>query len=120
MCQRKNDIKLRRLKGRSKIKSIFHNGKSYRYQNLLLRLEKKTALSFLAVGVSVSKKDFPRAIDRNKIKRHLRNELNKINHNIIFCGYCMVFYDGEKIPEKDALSKQMKGLLKKANKAFIS
>tara|TARA_A100001015_G_scaffold300222_1_gene385343 strand:- start:1300 stop:1650 length:351 start_codon:yes stop_codon:yes gene_type:complete len=115
MCQKKNKIMLQRLKGRSKTKSVFENGKNYHYQNLLLRLEKDSCLSFLAVGVSVSKKDFSRAVDRNRIKRKLRIALNEVKHNILFCGYCMVFYVGKKMPEKGEIVEQIKGVLEKVN-----
>ena len=114
MCQKKNEIMLKRLKGKSNTKGLFENGKSYRYKNLLLKLEKNASLTYLAVGISVSKKNFARAVDRNSIKRQLRNALKEVKKNVRFCGFCMVLYTGKELPKKDALIKHLIILLKKA------
>lgn len=111
----KNEIVLKRLKGKSNTKGVFENGKSYRYKNLLLQLEKKTSLSYLAVGVSVSKKSFARAVDRNSIKRQMRIALKEVKKDVWFCGFCMILYTGKKLPEKNDLIKQLIVLLKKVH-----
>ena len=59
---------------------------------------KKEKASFLLAGVSVPKKNFKKAVDRNKIKRQLRQGLKNIEHKLPFGGSCMLIYKGKKVP----------------------
>ena len=67
------------------------------------------------VGVSVSKKSFARAVDRNSIKRQMRIALKEVKKDVWFCGFCMILYTGKKLPEKNDLIKQLIVLLKKVH-----
>ncbi|MBT8395164.1 MAG: ribonuclease P protein component, partial [Bacteroidia bacterium] len=69
------------------------------------------------VGVSVSKKKFKRAVDRNRIKRLIRetNRLNKkmlIDNNV--SGYAfMILYIGDDVPDYKLLNIKTKELFTK-------
>jgi ribonuclease P protein component len=114
MPLKKNEIILKRLKGRTQIQSLFENGEVYRSKSILLRLEKEKNLSFFAVAIAVSKKNFSRAVDRNYIKRLMRVALKKIGEEIGFSGSCIILYTGTCLPESNMLADQMKELFEKA------
>lgn len=70
--------KIKRLKGRDRITAVFEKGEFVRTPPLGVRYQKEsTTAKGLYLGVSVSKKRFPKAVDRNKIKRKLRACLEK-------------------------------------------
>lgn len=65
----------------------------------------------LKVGVSVSKKRFNRAVDRNRIKRLLR-EAYRHNKSVLFNNIAtqkalMILYIGSEIPDYKALESKM-------------
>jgi ribonuclease P protein component len=60
-----------KLKSRKVIKLIFENGKSAKLYPVVLRYV-ENGLEHQQVGVSVSKRNFKNAVDRNRIKRQLR------------------------------------------------
>ncbi|MDB4015744.1 ribonuclease P protein component [Flavobacteriaceae bacterium] len=92
-------ITLNRLKGKELIDTLFRKGALHRSKHLLLKvLEAKESETVLYVGVSVPKHNFKRAVDRNKIKRQLRNALKKVEKQIPFSGACMLIYKGRKHP----------------------
>lgn len=64
--------KIKRLKGRDRITAIFDKGEYLHTPPLGVRFQKDTTATGVYVGVSVSKKRFPKAVDRNTIKRKLR------------------------------------------------
>jgi ribonuclease P protein component len=64
--------KIKRLKGRDRITAIFDMGEYLHTPHLGVRFQKDTSTTGVYVGVSVSKKRFPKAVDRNTIKRKLR------------------------------------------------
>ena len=108
--------KLNRLKGKELIDALFHKGTVRRSKHLLLKaLEAKKSESVLYVGVSVPKRNFKRAVDRNKIKRQLRIALKNAEENIPFSGACMLIYIGRKHPLTSELVEGVKELFGQSN-----
>lgn len=112
MPQKKNDIKLVRLKGKTEIDYLFENGSIYRTRSLLFRLKKDSSSYNLAAGTSVSKKNFKRAVDRNRIKRQLREALKGNEKVISVSGSCMLIYTGKKPMLTKSLIKEAEEIIK--------
>lgn len=112
-----------KLKSRKLIEKMFAEGKTvskYPLKLIYIQTELKDEIMIQA-GVSVSKRNFKRAVDRNRIKRLLR-EAYRLNKNLIFntiqFPYALMFlYIGKEFPKNyDEISKSMIKLLQK----FIS
>lgn len=111
-----------KLKSKQQINHLFENGKSVMAYPLLI---KYTELKFndailLKAGVSVSKRNFKRAVDRIKIKRLLR-ECYRLNKPYFFYSLTqsygiMILYIGKEKPEFYNLNKTLKSLLLKLDK----
>ena len=111
-------IILNRLKGKELIDALFRKGTVRRSKHLLLKvLEAKESETVLYVGVSVPKRNFKRAVDRNKIKRQLRIALKNAEENIPFNGACMLIYTGRKHPLTSELVEGVKELFGQSNNA---
>ena len=89
--------KLERLKSKNTIDLLFSKGKSvskYPLRLVYVQLENE-AKSDIQVGVSVSKKYFKKAVDRNYYKRVLR-ETYRLNKHIILesvkDSYALMFF----------------------------
>lgn len=91
---------MKRLKGKKQIEILFEEGRSINaFPFRLIFLES----SETAIGISVGKKNFKLAVDRNRIKRQMRESAKKIfvpllnesknNYNL------MLVYIGKEIPE---------------------
>jgi ribonuclease P protein component len=111
-----------RLKSRKSIEQLFSEGKKivitpFRVLYMLTRTEEKSSLLF---GTGVSAKNFKKAVDRNRIKRLMREayrlqkknlqekiEANKIQLNVFF------IYTGRELPEYDEVYKKMSIVLNK-------
>ncbi len=65
-----------RLKKQKDFENVFQNGKSFKEGGLYFKI-KENNLGFPRFGFVVSKKNFPKAIERNKIKRILREAIKK-------------------------------------------
>ena len=105
--------KIKRLKGKTKFDLLFKEGEINHEGDLLIRTKKDPSMGLLEASVSVSKKLFLRAIDRNHIKRLMRASLKKIEKDLLFDGLCLVIYTGKEIPKIGALSNQMQKLFRK-------
>ncbi|MDO7646792.1 MAG: ribonuclease P protein component, partial [Flavobacteriaceae bacterium] len=83
-------LTLRRLKGKDLIDALFRKGAKIQSKNLLLKvLESPKGGEILRVGVSVPKRNFKRAVDRNHIKRQLRIVFKEVQVEVPFSGACM-------------------------------
>ncbi len=112
--------KQEKLKSRKLIEKMFTEGKTvskYPLKLIYIQTELKDE-TMIQAGVSVSKRNFKKAVDRNKIKRLLR-EAYRLNKNLIFntiqFPYALMFlYIGKEFPKNyDEISKSMIKLLQK-------
>ena len=104
---------IKKLKGKTKFDLLFKEGEINHEGDLLMRAKKDPSMSILEAGVSVSKKLFLRAVDRNRVKRLMRVSLKKIEKDLLFDGLCLVIYTGKEIPKIGDLSYQMQKLFRK-------
>ncbi len=109
---------MERLKSKKIIEQLFSSGEGFSVFPLrLVYLEVPVAKTPMQCAFSVSKRQFKKATDRNKIKRLLResyrrqkpalyNKLQKPYHG-------MILFNGKKIPTQEELDKNMEQLLEK-------
>ena len=113
---------MERLKGKKQIEQLFAAGISI--GAFPLRIVYLKGSDKHLVGVSVSKKYFKNAVDRNRIKRLLRVVVEKQLHvtlNKLESKYClMVLYVGKEMPKSSELEKQFELLIKRFNKKEIN
>lgn len=107
--------KKQKLKGQKLIDKLFAEGLSVSVFPLrLIYLQTDTSTQ---VGVSVSKKNFKRAIERNRIKRLMResyrhNKKMLIDNNV--SGYAlMILYIGKDVPDYKLVNSKTQSLLTK-------
>ena len=105
--------KIKRLKGKTKFNTLFNASSVFKSDFLILRLIKNDKIQHLEVAVTVSKKLFKRAVDRNKIKRLLREAIKKNENDISFSGQCLFLYKGLKLPDLSLLIKEVNSLISK-------
>ena len=109
---------MERLKGKKQIEKLFVTGNSV--GAFPLRMVYLQTTDEHLVGVSVSKKHFKNAVDRNRIKRLLRVAVKKqlsVALNLLGSKYClMVLYVGKEMPESSQLKEQFEFLIKRFNK----
>jgi ribonuclease P protein component len=111
--------KTEKLKSKKLIEQLFNEGNAVTVFPLKLIFIETTYNSNISIktGVSVSKRNFKRAVDRNRIKRLLREayRLNKQElFNTITTQYAfMILYIGKDGTTFEATNSQMKQLFKK-------
>ncbi len=115
--------KCERVKSRKLITSLFEHGKKVQQGPLLLfwkPLNPEEATAQLMFGVSVSKRKFKRAVDRNLIKRRIREafRLQKVTlleqlQNDDKSYALFVVYVGLSINKYPVIDETMKKMLKK-------
>ena len=114
--------KKEKLCSRKDISRLFENGKTFYSEPFrLLWLKSEDILPFPAMtGISVGKKSFPKAVDRNRVKRliretwrinkhHLYSQLEQINIQLVI----MIIYSGDKMPEYGELKERMQETIRK-------
>lgn len=111
--------KTEKLKSKKLIDQLFVEGKSisvFPLKLVYIETEFKNSIP-VKTGVSVSKRYFKNAVDRNRIKRLLREayRLNKPElFNKITTQYAfMILYIGKSETDFDTLNEKMKALLEK-------
>lgn len=108
-----------KLKSKKEIELLFSEGKSISQYPIRLVYRPSffnDEVSF-KVAVSVSKRNFKKAVDRNRIKRLLReayrkNKLITIRNNTKQFSF-MFLYTGKEMPDYEFISSKMTKLLKK-------
>ena len=114
-----------RLKSRKLIEQLFKEGKSFSvfpFRILYIFLENNIAP--LQSGFAVSAKTFKKAVDRNRIKRLMREayrlEKNSLTAKLKLQQKCMAvffIYTGNVIPEYKDVTEKMQSALKRLNKS---
>lgn len=109
--------KIEKLKSQKLIEKLFSEGKSFAaYPLRLVYLQTNFEdASKIKAGVSVSKRHFKKAVDRNRIKRLMREayRLNKSKylHNIPEQYAFMILYIGKTDIDYKTISKKMNTLM---------
>jgi len=107
-----------RLKSKTTIDQLFVNGKTIiAYPLRLVYINNTNAEKEIKVGFSVPKKKFKNAVDRNKIKRLMRESYRKQQYNIIKPQNLsmMWLYLSNEIPSLKHLEKNMKIIIDQLN-----
>ena len=111
--------KKEKLKSKKLIDKLFVTGKSISYSSLklvYLAADFEDA-SKIKTGVIAPKNKFKKAVDRNRVKRILR-EAYRLNKHAVFNNIegsfaFMILYLGNDIPSFNEVDEKMRGLLKK-------
>ena len=103
-------MKIKPLRGKNKIDALFKNGLTAHSSALLLKFQLDDNTLFREFCVSVSKKKIPRAVDRNKIKRLIREIIRK-NYASIPAGEFLFIYNNNQIPTFTFLCNEIEKLL---------
>ncbi len=113
-----------KLKSRKKIEALFATGKSFpAFPLRVIYLFEPGEPAGLLVGVSASKRNFKKAVDRNRVKRLLR-EAYRLEKEVLLektkalglAGNVFFMYNGKSIAGFDEISAAMKKALKQLDK----
>ncbi len=102
------------LKSKKEIETLFAAGNHF--GKAPLKLVCSVGDKGLGLGFGVSKRLFPRAVDRNRIKRLMREQFKLIRASeeyVVFCGRGFIIYTAKELPTLDALEKPMKELIRR-------
>ena len=108
--------KKEKLKSKKLIEQLFAEGKSVsNFPLRLVYLETHFDDDYkIKAGVSIGKKKFKKAVDRNRIKRLIREayrlEKHSLFNNITTQYAFMILYIGDENPSFEKVSTKMKGL----------
>ncbi|RYG39236.1 MAG: ribonuclease P protein component [Chitinophagaceae bacterium] len=109
---------LEKLKSRTLIQRLFSEGKSVsKFPLRLIFVAVDSLPAPIQVGVAVPKKHFKKAVDRNRIKRRLR-EAYRLNKNFIQLDgnkayACMITYNSPEALTYQEIESRMQALLGK-------
>jgi len=108
-----------RLKSKKEIELLFSEGKSISKYPVRL-IYRKTTLqkeNTIQTAVSVSKRNFKKAVDRNHIKRLLRESYRKnkylVGNNTTHQFAFMFLYTGKEIPDYIMIESKIKEIIQK-------
>ncbi len=125
--QKQSFKKSERLKSRTLISNLFGKGKAfYSHPFKIIWLETELPVKHnVQLLISVSKRNFPKAVDRNKIKRLLRESFRKnksllnniLEKNSMKCALAII-YQGKIIQKYNDIEQRMiKMIIKFENEA---
>ncbi|WP_299212889.1 ribonuclease P protein component [uncultured Aquimarina sp.] len=108
-----------RLKSKKEIELLFSEGKSIAKYPIRLIYRKTTLEKEVQIqaGVSVSKRNFKKAVDRNRIKRLLRESYRKnkyiVGNNTTHQFAFMFLYTGKEMPDYIMIESKIKQIIQK-------
>ena len=107
-----------KLKSKKRIGELFESGKSVKAFPLVLVYKTDEHLDTpFQIGFSVSKRNFKNAVDRNRIKRLLREYFRKNKYLFTLAGenqfLFMFIFTGKKMPNYSDIEKAMQKISKK-------
>ena len=107
-----------RLKSAKSIEHLFSEGKAISaYPLRLVFVNKPNSTVPMQCAFSVSKRHFKKAVDRNRIKRLLRESYRKIKptlyQNLSQPYMGMILFNGKEIPSQENIDKSIAILLEK-------
>ena len=116
--------KKEKLKSKKEIELLFAEGKSIAKYPVRLVFKMASFEEDVAfkVGTSVSKRYFKKAVDRNRIKRLMRESYRKNKYIVANTTHQFTFmflYTGKEMPEYDLIESKIKGILLKFVKQEI-
>ena len=111
----KQRTEIKRLKSKQTIERLFSEGTHLgkRPIKLVCDTQKKGGL---ALGFGVSKRMFPRAVDRNKIKRLMREQYRIVCSDTSYTpieGNGFFIYNSRELPSLETIEKAMLPLVKR-------
>lgn len=116
MLTNKNEVSLRRLKGKKRIEHLFRVGDVLHSKHLLLRYLYFDQGDSFQLGVSVAKRSFNRAHDRNRIKRQMREALWANKNLLTSSGLGMFVFKGRVQVKTEVLISECEELFKRLSK----
>ncbi|MGZ5190018.1 MAG: ribonuclease P protein component [Flavisolibacter sp.] len=125
MVKRYGFSKEEKLKSRKSIDELFAKGKSFTVSPVRVsyKFSKSPDFPTLQAGVTVSKKYFKKAVDRNRIKRFLReayrlqkNDLKELTIQSGVTGHVFFMYNGKEIENFQVIMGSMNKCLLRLQK----
>ncbi len=108
---------MQRLKQKKDIDRLFKEGRIKYGHDLLLRYIFEKQSEGCCFGVSVSKSKFKRAVDRNRIKRQLREAIKRVSL-CSFSGKAMLIYTGTTLPKTQDIIEECVRLFRSIDQTF--
>ncbi|WP_062055821.1 ribonuclease P protein component [Aquimarina longa] len=110
--------KKERLKSKKEIELLFSDGKSISKYPIRLVYRKSVFEETIKIraGVSVSKRNFKKAVDRNCIKRLMRESYRKNKYLVLNTTNQFTFmflFSGKEMPEYSVIESKIKKILQK-------
>lgn len=102
-----------RLTKKEDFDRVFRSGKPLFFEEIACRYAPNN-LSYLRLGFSISKKHFPLAVERNRLRRLITAAIEA--ENFLPSGVDIVFFSIKK--QKSANYRQFQGLIEKAFKCI--